>query len=499
MRKKVLIISIMLLAFIFIIMPKAYAMQVFVNTTTGKNITLEVESSDTVEAVKAKIQEKEGILPEQQKLVFYGKELKEGRTLSNYDINPYSPVDLVLNLYLNYTVKYNITNLNLTINSTRDEQNDGSYIVSNEEDFTAKLEAKEGYRLPKAITVKVGDIILNIGQYSYDKGDIIIPKENISGDITITADAIKEYPAGTSSIEIEDNKIIWLKEESDGYVYWFGIDNTDGTFELRSDFWVRVIDKNTEEWSHYYNNIDEETSKKIDADKLLVFDIGVTNTSGEEYRTLNKPVKVYIQYPNEWSEEIKAIHINSAMDKSVSTEIKELDYDNGTTKFAELTINHFLPYAIYDDGKEEIKDEEKEEVKNEDTDYIINEKYKVVFDANGGTFRKDELILTIEEWKIGDEKTLEKPTKEGYEFVGYFTEKTGGTFLEKYIAEAGIDGNLTFYAHWEEVKTDVNTNKPNVINPPTGDNILLFVAILFISVAGIATVIIIKFKKNNRK
>lgn len=97
-------------------------------------------------------------------------------------------------------------------------------------------------------------------------------------------------------------------------------------------------------------------------------------------------------------------------------------------------------------------------------------KYKVIFDANEGEF-KDGNYLIIDEWKNGMESTLEFPTREGYDFIGFYTSKNEGTKLEFILAESGIDKDMTFYAQWEE----------RVECPQTFDSIVLNIIFFAVS------------------
>lgn len=214
-------------------------------------------------------------------------------------------------------------------------------------------------------TLKVGDYTAEISYHPYGLDFVSGDKPaDTAFDLTVEADTsawgqeiienditFYVHADGTTSTKVAGADVTWLKEEVSGQSAWFALDNSSGTFETGSRFWVRWLtsESHTKEWNHYYSQMDENHREAIEDNHLSLFLIGVTNPDGHAYTDAVPAVNVYMQLADDWDQaDLRGIHISSGSDENIFTSANDMMYPAGDDTFAKLTLNHFSPYAVYD-------------------------------------------------------------------------------------------------------------------------------------------------------
>ncbi len=197
-----------------------------------------------------------------------------------------------------------------------------------------------------------------------DKSGWGTPEEH--GEIIHYVDA-----EGMTSVEVTENGIIWLREESydsnlgRNTAAWYGLDNTSGIFKKGSRFYVQWLNEN--DHPEAFANIDSNTKAEVEDDNGWLFKVGVIAPDGTRYEKLDEKVDLYVQIGDDWDrDDLAAFYISQGEDENIPVRYETSDSAEGEDEFGIMTLSHFSPYFIYDKLTDEEKAEADESTKTGD-------------------------------------------------------------------------------------------------------------------------------------
>ena len=418
MKKNIPLFTIVLV--IFVLIPiKVNAMQLKAYADSGHINTIEVESSDTIEAVKEKIGIPTGKTINDTMLIYNGKELQNGRTLGDYSIK-------------STDILYMLGELYHTFNT-----NGGQFGCISELECIPDNQTE--YLMPHYTL--------------YEKSDYIIPKREgytFKGWFT---KSIGGYP-----IHYYNEYNLWDSEGTQLYAQW----------DIKGTITIDLV-----------NREPDEPIGEVDGIYLMhLLKKGIINEEIKDNEGFykNKDGKLLF---------------------SVNTASQLILANN-------LTKENNIVFILTEEEKNELKTDGVTEIPDK-IELIVSTKedYKIVFDANGGTFENNVKTIEIEDIINFDYKTFKKPTKDNYKFIGFYT-KNGKSYDDIMNSEAGIEEDTIFYAKWELISSEGGSSEsipynPEVENPETIDYIDKVVIIGTISLIGILITTIYLNKKEKKE
>lgn len=164
---------------------------------------------------------------------------------------------------------------------------------------------------------------------------------------------------GRASVKVDNDDMIWLKETSDGMSTWIALDNRSGVFEKGSRLWVRILSEDADQvpWQRYYDQLDPDIKDAIEADQLMLFEVGVTGADGTVYHEFASKAALSVQMPGTWDEsDTHLVYVSEDGDEAFDETITTQQSPQGEGRFLTAELGHFSCYAVYD-GLNEVEKE----------------------------------------------------------------------------------------------------------------------------------------------